>query len=77
MLEILPGLSPGFFIARLRAERKAGHPCEPELQAFVRRLTIHALRLLFRLTWNLAQRPLGSSAFAAGQLKRQVTPEAG
>jgi hypothetical protein len=40
---------------------------EPELEAVVRRLTIRALGLVFRLTSNLAQRSLGSGAIALAQ----------
>jgi hypothetical protein len=56
-----------------RNEPAGTDPCKPELQAFVRLLTCP--QFVFRLTSNLAQSPLGSSAFAAGQVKRHVTPE--
>src|SRR6267154_4274016 len=51
--------------------------CYRELQAVVRTLTLPVVVPLvrFSLSPEVCSRSQGSSAFAAGQVKRQVTPE--
>ncbi len=48
----------------------------PSFRLLFRRLTIRGLSLVFQLiNLKLAQRPLGSSAFTDGQVRRQITPD--
>src|SRR6266404_1835261 len=51
-------------------------PCQPRASSFVRTLTLPvAPSVRFSLSPEFCSRSGGSSAFAAGQVKRQVTPE--